>query len=135
MSLAGSVVGSLLTIEASTTPGRASHRSRASTTNEIGRRLPFGGHRRSGVALTVIVGATVSRTTTTTVSVATAPPASLTLKSIVQVPSGSVTVGVGPVAVPNGPVHAYSSAPFSGSDEARASSVTAAPSGPVHSIV
>src|SRR5438034_9362485 len=135
MSLAGSVVGSLLAIEASTTLGCGSQRSRALTTKETGRRLPSGGQRLSGTALTEIAGAAVSRTVTTTVSVVTAPAASRPPRSIVQVPGDSVTVGVGPLAVPNGPVQVYSSAPFSGSDEARASSVTAAPSGPVHSIV
>lgn len=83
----------------------------------------------------VMEGFVVSFTVIVTVSVLVPPLPSFTVSVITCAPKGTVTVGVAPVAVPNGPVHVnVKGSPF-GSLEPLPFNVTDAPAGVLHSIV
>src|SRR5262245_45375722 len=98
---------SAMTMLARTTPGAASQTSDTARVTTMSRSRPSGGQRVAGAALALIVGAPWSPTVTVTVSAATEPSPSRTVRPTTQVPRGTVTVGCGPVAIPNGPVHSY----------------------------
>jgi hypothetical protein len=79
-------------------------------------------------------GGEVSRTVIVTVSVPMVCP-SPTIRTTTCVPIGIVTVGVAPLATPNGPVHVNAMTEPSGSNDEEPSSVTDAPAAPVASTL
>ena len=83
----------------------------------------------------VILGGVLSATVMTTWSVVLPPFPSSTVSVIVWMPTGRVTVGEGPVTVPNGPLQVKVSASPSASLEPLPSRDTDVPEGDVASTV
>ena len=119
-------------IETNDTLGFGSHLSLTCSAAVIETSLWFGGHSTFGVSVSVANGGVMSCTVARMLAEPVPPLPSLTVRLMVFVPNGTVTVGATPVAAPNWPLQANDSGSPSGSEEVDPLSNTDAPEGLEH---